>query len=366
MIGKEEALEYHRRGRPGKIEVVPTKPCVTQRDLSLAYTPGVAEPCLEIARRPRGRLPLHRQGQPGRGGHATAPRCSASGNIGALAGKPVMEGKGVLFKRFADIDVFDIEVDTRRPRRDHPASCELIAPTFGGINLEDIKAPECFEIEEPLERDARHPGLPRRPARHRDHLRRGPAQRARARRQEDRRGQGRRLAAPAPRASPAPSCYVDLGVQRENVMLVRQPGRRSTRAATRGHEPVQGALRRRHRRAARSPTRMAGADVFVGLSVAGLRHAGHGARRWPTSRSSSPWPTPTRRSPTRTPMAARADAIMATGRSDYPEPGQQRPRLPVHLPRRARRARHDDQRGDEAGGDPRPGRRWPRRTCPTR
>jgi malate dehydrogenase (oxaloacetate-decarboxylating)(NADP+) len=148
MALKEDALNYHQSGRPGKIEVVPTKACMTQRDLSLAYTPGVAHPCLEIARDP-----------------ALAYRYTSKGNlvavisngtavlglgrIGALAGKPVMEGKGVLFKRFADIDVYDIEVNSTDVR-EIIRTVQVLEPTFGGINLEDIAAPDCFTIEEEL------------------------------------------------------------------------------------------------------------------------------------------------------------------------------------------------------------------------
>src|SRR5215831_4216843 len=150
MIRKNDALEYHRAGRPGKLEVVPTKPLVTQRDLSLAYSPGVAEPCLEIAENPelgweytaRGNLVAV---------VTNGTAVLGLGNIGPLAGKPVMEGKAVLFKRFADIDVFDIEVDAREPK-DFIETVARIAPTFGGINLEDIAAPHCFEIEDALVR----------------------------------------------------------------------------------------------------------------------------------------------------------------------------------------------------------------------
>src|SRR5689334_21976630 len=149
-IRKEDALEYHSLTPAGKIAVTPTKPCATQRDLSLAYTPGVAIPCLEIEKTP-----------------GLAYRYTAKGNlvavvsngtavlglgdIGPLAGKPVMEGKGVLFKRFADIDVFDIELNTRDPQ-EVIRTCQILEPTFGGINLEDIKAPDCFIIEEELRR----------------------------------------------------------------------------------------------------------------------------------------------------------------------------------------------------------------------
>src|SRR5574341_2274697 len=147
-VTTQEVFEYHRRGRPGKIEVIPTKPMTTQRDLSLAYTPGVAQVVEELERNP-----------------AAAYEYTAKANLvavvsngtailglgdrGALASKPVMEGKGVLFKRFADVDVFDIEVNTHDPDEVIKVTA-AIAPTFGGINLEDIKAPECFYIEETL------------------------------------------------------------------------------------------------------------------------------------------------------------------------------------------------------------------------
>ena len=147
-IRKEDALDYHRLGRKGKIEVVPSKPCRTQWDLCLAYTPGVAEPCLEIKKQPR--LVFEYTAR----GNLVAvvtngTRVLGLGNIGPLAGKPVMEGKAVLFKRLADIDVFDLEVDSENPD-DVIKVCQLLEPTFGGINLEDIKAPDCFYIEETL------------------------------------------------------------------------------------------------------------------------------------------------------------------------------------------------------------------------
>ncbi len=145
---KTDALTYHRGGRPGKIEVTPTKPCISQRDLSLAYTPGVAEPCREISRDAAAAYTYTAKGNL----VAVVSNGTAVlglGAIGALAGKPVMEGKGVLFKRFADIDVFDLELDTTDPDRVIEA-VRLLEPTFGGINLEDIAAPDCFYIEEKL------------------------------------------------------------------------------------------------------------------------------------------------------------------------------------------------------------------------
>ncbi len=144
-----EALEYHSSGRPGKIQIQPTKPTATANDLGLAYSPGVAEPCLEIHREPNDAFLYTNRGNL----VAVVSNGSAVlglGNIGALAGKPVMEGKAVLFKRFADIDVFDIELDTADPD-EIIRTCQLLEPTFGGINLEDIKAPECFVIEQQLQ-----------------------------------------------------------------------------------------------------------------------------------------------------------------------------------------------------------------------
>ena len=148
---REEALEYHSRGRKGKIEVTATKPLLSQRDLSLAYTPGVAEPCRDINKDPELAYDYTAKG------NLVAVITNGTavlglGNIGALAGKPVMEGKANLFKKFADIDVFDIEVDATDVE-EFIAAVRAIAPTFGGINLEDIRAPECFEIERRLQAD---------------------------------------------------------------------------------------------------------------------------------------------------------------------------------------------------------------------
>ncbi|MBU5614476.1 NADP-dependent malic enzyme [Geomonas azotofigens] len=150
MSKKINALDYHSGGRKGKIEVIATKPCQTAADLSLAYSPGVAEPCLAIQQNPD-----HAYTYTAKGNLVAVVSNGTAvlglGNLGALAGKPVMEGKGVLFKRFADIDVFDIELDTENPDEIIKA-CQLLEPTFGGINLEDIKAPECFYIEEELKK----------------------------------------------------------------------------------------------------------------------------------------------------------------------------------------------------------------------
>ena len=145
---KEQALEYHSQGRPGKIEVVPTKEAKTQRDLSLAYSPGVAWPCLEIAANPDDVYKYTAKG------NLVAVISNGTavlglGNIGPEASKPVMEGKGVLFKIFADIDVFDIEINETDPEK-FVQIVKALEPTFGGINLEDIKSPECFYIEREL------------------------------------------------------------------------------------------------------------------------------------------------------------------------------------------------------------------------
>jgi malate dehydrogenase (oxaloacetate-decarboxylating)(NADP+) len=154
-IRPEDALEYHSSPPAGKVSVVPTKPCRTQRDLSLAYTPGVAVPCLEIERDPSLAYQYTAKANlVGVVSNGTA--VLGLGNIGALAGKPVMEGKGVLFKRFADIDVFDIELDTENAD-EVIRTCQILEPTFGGINLEDIKAPECFRIEETLKKTMKIP-----------------------------------------------------------------------------------------------------------------------------------------------------------------------------------------------------------------
>src|SRR5687767_2370263 len=149
-LRKEQALEYHSKGRPGKIEVVPTKDAKTQRDLSLAYSPGVAEPCKEIVKNIENVYKYTAKG------NLVAVITNGTavlglGDIGPEASKPVMEGKGVLFKIFADIDVFDIEINEKDPER-FVQIVKALEPTFGGINLEDIKAPECFYIEQELKK----------------------------------------------------------------------------------------------------------------------------------------------------------------------------------------------------------------------
>ena len=161
-LRKQQALEYHSKGRPGKIEVIPTKEAKTQRDLSLAYSPGVAAPCLEIADNVENVYKYTAKG------NLVAVISNGTavlglGNIGPEASKPVMEGKGVLFKIFADIDVFDIEINEKDPEK-FVQIVKALEPTFGGINLEDIKAPECFYIETELKKQLNIPVM------HDDHL----------------------------------------------------------------------------------------------------------------------------------------------------------------------------------------------------
>src|SRR3978361_86648 len=154
-LRKQEALDYHSKGKPGKIEVVPTKEYKTQRDLALAYSPGVAEPCLEIAANPEDVYKYTAKG------NLVAVISNGTavlglGNIGPEASKPVMEGKGLLFKIYADIDVFDLEINAKTPD-EFVAIVKALEPTFGGINLEDISAPTCFEIERRLKAEMKIP-----------------------------------------------------------------------------------------------------------------------------------------------------------------------------------------------------------------
>ena len=241
---RKAALDYHRLPQPGKLAIEPTKRMATQRDLSLAYSPGVAAACEAIVADPDTARDYTARGNlVGVISNGTA--VLGLGNIGALAGKPVMEGKAVLFKKFAGIDVFDIEVDAEDPQR----FCDVVAalePTFGAINLEDIKAPECFAIEAELRRAHAHPGVPRRPARHRDHRRRRGAQRAGAAGQgADRRAAGH-LRRRRRRAGLRRSAGLDGTAAGE-----RDADRHRRRGAhrPRGHAAQHGALRARHRRA---------------------------------------------------------------------------------------------------------------------
>ena len=261
IIRPEDALEYHSTFPAGKVAVVPTKPCRTQRDLSLAYTPGVAVPCLEIEKDPSLAYKYTAKGNL----VAVVTNGTAVlglGNIGAAAGKPVMEGKGVLFKRFADIDVFDIELATENPD-EIIRTCQLLEPTFGGINLEDIKAPECFYIEEELRRTMKIPVF------HDDQH--GTAIISGAALLNAVELAGKRLedvkvvfnGAGASGISCAEH-YVKLGVRRDNIMMCDTSGV-IYKGRTKGMNPYKERFARET--AARTLTdALVGADVFFGLS----------------------------------------------------------------------------------------------------
>jgi malate dehydrogenase (oxaloacetate-decarboxylating)(NADP+) len=309
---KEKALAYHRDGRPGKVKVAPTKPTVTADDLSLAYTPGVAAPCLEIERNADDAYQYTAKGNL----VAVVTNGTAVlglGNIGALAGKPVMEGKGVLFKRFADIDVFDIEIDSEDPE-EVIRVCQLIAPTFGGINLEDIRAPECFEIEETLQRTLDIPVF------HDDQHGTAIISAAallNALELTDRDiGSARVVVSGAGAASIAcMKLYKDLGVRPEHILMTDSRGvihKGRTEGMNRYKEEF--AIETDRRTLAEA---LDGADVFVGLSMAGLVN-----KEMIQSMNDQPIvfamanPDPEITPPEV--KAARSDAICATGRSDYP------------------------------------------------
>ncbi len=311
-ITKEAALHYHEQGKPGKIEVVPTKPHSTQHDLSLAYSPGVAEPCLAIEQNP-----------------ADAYRYTAKGNlvavisngtavlglgdIGALSGKPVMEGKGLLFKIYAGIDVFDIEVDEKDPERFIQA-VKAIAPTFGGINLEDIKAPECFEIEERLKAELDIPVM------HDDQH--GTAIISAAGLLNALEVAGKDIAEVKivvnGAGASAVSCarlYLSLGAKLENIVMLDSKGVIS-RSRTDLNE------QKRFFATARTDIRtlaeaIAGADVFLGLSKGNIL-----SQDMIRSMAANPivfaLANPTPEIAYDEAVAARPDVLMATGRSDYP------------------------------------------------
>jgi malate dehydrogenase (oxaloacetate-decarboxylating)(NADP+) len=308
---KRAALEYHSQGRPGKIAVVPTKPVGTQRDLSLAYSPGVAEPCLAIQENPEDVFLYTARGNL----VAVVSNGTAVlglGNLGALASKPVMEGKGVLFKRFADIDVFDIEVDSEDPA-EVIRFCERLEPTVGGINLEDIKAPECFQIEEELKERLDIPVF--HDDQHGTAIISGAglvnALEIVGKRIEDVKivfsGAGASAIATADH-------YVRLGARREHIFMVDSKGL-ITKTRSAGMNKYKAAYAQDHPDADLR-TVMEGADVFVGLSVKGLvdgSMAKSMAARPIIFALANPDPEITPEEV----RAVRDDAITATGRSDY-------------------------------------------------
>jgi malate dehydrogenase (oxaloacetate-decarboxylating)(NADP+) len=311
-IRPEDALEYHSASPAGKISVTPTKPCRTQRDLSLAYTPGVAVPCLEIERDPSLAYTYTAKGNL----VAVVSNGTAVlglGNIGAQAGKPVMEGKGVLFKRFADIDVFDIELATEDPQ-EVIRTCQLLEPTFGGINLEDIKAPECFLIEEELRRTMKIPVF------HDDQH--GTAIISGAALLNGLELAGKRIDQVKVvfngAGASAISCaahYVKLGVRLENITLCDTKGV-VYEGRTAGMNPYKA------RYASKTQARMlaealVGADVFFGLSVGGAVTPEMIAAMAPRPLIFA-LANPDPEIPYDVALAARPDAIVATGRSDFP------------------------------------------------
>jgi malate dehydrogenase (oxaloacetate-decarboxylating)(NADP+) len=312
MTKKMDALDYHSSGRKGKIEVISSKPCLTSRDLSLAYTPGVAEPCLEIEKNPEDAYKYTAKGNL----VAVVSNGTAVlglGNIGAMAGKPVMEGKGVLFKRFADVDVFDLEVNSENPD-DIIKVVQLLEPTFGGINLEDIKAPECFYIEEELKKTMNIPVF------HDDQH--GTAIISSAalinalmlvnKKIEDIRivvnGAGAAGVACA-------NLAISLGAQQKNVYMCDTKGV-IFKGRTEGMNPYKERL------AVDTEMRsledaMRGADVFIGVSAKGAvtqQMVRDMAKDPIIMAMANPDPEITPEEA----LAVRSDVIMATGRSDYP------------------------------------------------
>jgi malate dehydrogenase (oxaloacetate-decarboxylating)(NADP+) len=312
MITKQEALEYHSLGRKGKIEVVPSKPCKTQKDLSLAYTPGVAYACKEIERNPQ-----EAYNYTSRGNLVAVISDGTAvlglGNIGTLAGKPVMEGKGILFKRFADIDVFDLELCTKDPD-DLIRTVKFLEPTFGGINLEDIKAPECFYIEETLKREMDIPVF------HDDQH--GTAIISAAALINAAELQGKKLeditVVFSGAGAAAISCarhYMQLGVRRENICMVDRTGvihKGRTDGMNKYKEPF--CINTKKRTLAEA---LDGADAFIGLSQGGLVSAGM-VKRMAAKPIIFAMANPDPEITYEDAIAARPDCIMATGRSDYP------------------------------------------------
>ncbi len=312
LVSKQQALDYHNGSRPGKIEVTPTKPCRTQRDLSLAYTPGVAVPCLEIEKNPHDAFKYT-----GRGNLVAVLSNGTAvlglGDIGALAGKPVMEGKAVLFKRFADVDVFDIEVNSHDPE-EIIKLCQLLEPTFGGINLEDIKAPECFQIEETLRKTMKIPVF------HDDQHGTAIISGAALLNALEVVGKDIRKVKVVFNGAGAAgiACaehYVNLGVKRENITLCDTKGV-VYKGRTAGMNPYKERFAQETKLRTLAEA-MVGADVFAGLSV-------KDAINQDMVRTMAPNPVifamanPDPEITYEDAKAARSDVIIATGRSDYP------------------------------------------------
>ncbi len=312
MIRREDALRYHSEGRKGKIEVVATKPCVTQRDLGLAYTPGVAEPCRDIHE------DVSKVYDYTAKGNLVAVVSNGTavlglGDIGPEAGKPVMEGKGVLFKRFADIDVFDLEVNTKNPD-DIIKLVKLLEPTFGGVNLEDIKAPECFYIEEELIKIMDIPVF------HDDQH--GTAIISGAALVNALEIQGKKIedvkvvfSGAGAAGIACANLYVSLGVRKENLYLIDSKGL-VYKGRKEGMNPYKERLANGTSPASLADV-MKGADVFAGVSVGGLV-----TKDMVKSMNDKPvifaMANPDPEITYEDAASVRPDVIMATGRSDFP------------------------------------------------
>jgi malate dehydrogenase (oxaloacetate-decarboxylating)(NADP+) len=310
-IRRQEALDYHSQGRPGKIQVSPTKPFKNQRDLSLAYTPGVAEPCREIAAHPDDVYNYTAKGNL----VAVVTNGTAVlglGNIGALAGKPVMEGKGILFKAFADIDVFDLEVGSDDPR-DLVRFCQLLEPTVGGINLEDIRSPDCFYVEQALREQLSIPVF--HDDQHGTAIITGAALLNALEVVKKDIGQVRVVFAGAGAAAVASAKhYVRLGVPRDQITLCDERGVLHADRDDLDEYRRRFAVRGKARTLAEA---LEDADVFVGLSVGGIVSG-------EMLKAMAPRPivfalaNPDPEISPEEARRARSDAIIATGRSDYP------------------------------------------------
>ena len=310
-VTKEDALLYHSRGRHGKVEVIPTKPYGAQIDLSLAYTPGVAYPCLEIEKNPEDVYNYTAKG------NLVAVISNGTavlglGDIGAMAGKPVMEGKGLLFKVFADVDVFDIEVDEKDPEK-LIEICAKIAPTFGGINLEDIKAPECFEVETRLKEMLNIPVF------HDDQH--GTAIISGAGLLNALEITGRKIdqlkMVVCGAGAAAISCsrlYVSLGVKKENIVMVDTKGVINSKRKDLNKYKQEFITTRNIDTLAEAVN---GADLFLGLSVANML-----TKEMLSTMAKNPivfaMANPNPEIPYEDAMSTRDDLIFATGRSDYP------------------------------------------------
>jgi malate dehydrogenase (oxaloacetate-decarboxylating)(NADP+) len=311
-IRKQDALEYHRREPRGKLEISPTKPCRTQWDLSLAYTPGVAEPCLEIQRDPELSFDYTIRGNL----VAVVTNGTAVlglGDIGALAGKPVMEGKAVLFKRFADIDVFDLEINSANPD-DLVRVCQLVQSSFGAINLEDIKAPECFEVEDTLRQTLSIPVF--HDDQHGTAIISGAAL-LNALELAGKRMDGVKVVFNGAGAAGlgCASHYLRLGLRRDQMILCDVHG-----VVYEGREEGMNPHLAAYAAATSARTlaeALKGADVFIGLSVGGCVTP-------EMLRSMAPRPiifamaNPAPEIGYAEAKAARPDAVVATGRSDFP------------------------------------------------